>query len=247
MKTNKLVKMAVLVTLLATAAMTRADVTVGTFSGSAIGNGLDLQGSFVYALTMNSSAVGTILDDTRFTDARNTQGVTVASEVYIQDWYHSSYTGSPNDIALGSVMKSISSSFANGQPDSQVFTMTMAGLTIGQSYKAQFLFAEVCCDRGFNFYHSGEKLASNFSPYALTGNRAYNSGESAVLIDTFTATSDAVVFGFGGSANHSDNNPILNAATLESMTPPVPEPETYTLLLAGLSALGLVSRRRKSE
>lgn len=246
MKLNKISKFAALATFLVLGSVTHAEVTVGTFTGSAVGAGLDLQGKFVYALTMNPDAAGTILGDATFTDALATVGATITHANYIQGWYPSSYSGTSDDTALGNVMKSISWTPANGAIDSQVLALSLSGLTVGQSYKAQLLFAEDCCNRGFNFYHDGVKLSSNFSPYSLTGNIVYNPHQSAVLTDTFTATSTSVLFGFGGlSSQYPDNNPILNAATLENVTA-VPEPETYALLLTGLGGLGIITRRRKS-
>ena len=144
-------------------------------------------------------------------------------------------------------MRSIIWSNSNNNVDSQVVTMTMSALTIGQSYQAQFMFAEDCCNRGFNFYQDGIKMTSDFSPYNLTGGTTYNGSQSAVLTDNFTATATSVVFGFGGvSSLHGDNNPILNAATLENVSV-VPEPDTYAMLLTGLGLMGFTFRRRKTS
>ena len=51
---------------------------------------------------------------------------------------------------------------------------------------------------------------------------------------TLTGTNSAAMGSYGG-----------NIAV--SVAPPVPEPETYALLLAGLGALGFVARRRKAN
>lgn len=242
----KIKKITALVALLISSALTHAAVTVGTFNGSAIGSGLDLNGNFVYAVTMNSNVAGTVVGDANFTSAFSTSGIAVSNLHFIQDWYPTTYTGSAADIALGGVMRSIIWSDANGSVDSQVVTMTMSALTIGRSYQAQFMFAEHCCNRGFNFYQDGIKMASDFSPYSLTGGTIYNSSQSAVLNDNFTATATSVVFGFGGqSSSHSDNNPILNAATLEDVS--VPEPDTYAMLLTGLGLMGFTLHRRKTS
>ena len=244
MKFSKIIGLATLVAASTVAHVQAAPViTVGTFTGSAAGAGLDLQGNFVYAVTMNPNAAGVVLGNAQFTYALETNDVAVSHQYYIQDWYSSTYTGSAEDVGLGKVMESISWSGSNYQPDSQVLSVSMAALTIGQTYKAQFLFAENCCERGFNFYQDGVRKASDFSPYAETGNHASYANMSAVLTDIFTATSTSVIFGLGGNANFNDNNPILNAATLENVTA-VPEPETFALVLAGLGALGFVARRK---
>lgn len=50
--------------------------------------------------------------------------------------------------------------------------------------------------------------------------------------------------GGGGRALTSDNTEFLKISLSQSL--PVPEPESYAMLLAGLGLLGVVSRRRKS-
>lgn len=57
----------------------------------------------------------------------------------------------------------------------------------------------------------------------------------------------SIVFSTAGvNVNRNDIPQGLSHATLyAAATPPVPEPETYALLLAGLGVLGFVARRRK--
>ena len=50
---------------------------------------------------------------------------------------------------------------------------------------------------------------------------------------------DRVVFISGAAAFETDNHAVLAA--------PVPEPETYAMMLAGLGVMGLVARRRKQS
>ena len=247
MKTKIFLRSVALASIVAVSTVAQAQVTVGTFTGSAAGQGLDLQGNFNYALTFNPDAAGTTLGDATFTNAFTTSRITVENQNYIQNWYPGTYTDSANDIALGQVMQSIVWSSSNGNADSQVVTLSMSGLTVGQTYKTQLLFAEACCNRGFNVYQDGTKISSELSPYMLTGNNSFNDTESVVLTDTFMAMSSSVIFGFGGTSSlHADNNPILNAATLENVSA-VPEPESYSMLLAGLGLMGFMKRRKSAK
>lgn len=225
------------------ASLAQAAPTVGVFTGSAPGQGLDLQGDFTYALTMNPGAAGVTLGDATFTNAFTTAGVGLGYANYIGNWYPAGYEPG----TLGAVMQSIIWTPANGAADSQVVTLSLSNLQVGQTYKVQLLFAEACCARGFDIYQDGVKQADDVSPYALTGGVAYNPNQSAVFSNTFVATASTVVFGLGGQAAYGDNNPILNAATLESIPSAVPEASAYGMTLAGLLVVGaLVQRRRRA-
>lgn len=67
-----------------------------------------------------------------------------------------------------------------------------------------------------------------------------------LLTRTIFAIAPVTTLGFWG-ANASGNFYVDDVSVRQIVvTPPVPEPQTYGLLLAGLGAIGLVARRRKT-
>ena len=75
------------------------------------------------------------------------------------------------------------------------------------------------------------------------------SGSTMSLDFTITASSfDGYVphlkVDWDGSANNYD---LVSVDMVGAPTPPVPEPETYAMLLAGLGAMGFVARRRQAQ
>lgn len=202
---------------------------------------VDLTGDFTYALTMNPYAAGTTVGDATFTSALNgnTAGVSISNQYYIQNWH---YSAAANATGLGDVMRSI---IWSGGGNAQVVQLSMSNLQIGNSYKAQLLFGEACCNRGFDIFQNGVQVANDFSPFGLNGN-AYSG--AAIFSDTFTATSTSVVYGLGYYGAHPDWNPILNAATLENLSAgQVPEPAALPLVLAGLVLFGFVARKKSAH
>ena len=80
------------------------------------------------------------------------------------------------------------------------------------------------------------KAGDAFSLYEFTG-------VTSVVYDTlgvgFFSGNNNQVIHFGQELSHAD-------LYSRGVTPPVPEPETYALLMAGLGALGFIARRRRS-
>lgn len=231
-------KLALFATLSASCSFAQAtSVTIDTFTSTA---NLDFQGNFVYALTMNPNAAGTQIGDATFTNALGgtTPGVTESHQNYIQNWHPYNYTGA-DATALGSVMQSIIWNYGSNGGYSGL-SLAMNNLQIGQSYQAQLLFAEACCDRGFDVYQNDALIANDFSPYSLN-NYVYG---SAFIRSSFVADANSVTFKFGYYGGHPDRNPILNAATLERTSAAVDEPETLVMLLTGL---GLIARMKSRK
>ena len=225
---------------LALAGQAQATATVGVVNSRA---DLDLNGNFTYAVTMNASANGLSLNDATFSyGLGGTPGFSVAFQNYIDAWHPT--TGNGSDASLNAVVSDIVWNW-NGPQNGGLLnplTFTMGGLTVGESYKVQLVSSENCCARGFDIWQDGQLIADNFSVYQLAG----RGGGTAFVSNTFVATATSVTFAMGGVYSQMpDNNPVLNAVTLEHIAAPVPEPTTAGLLLAGLAVVGASARRRQ--
>ena len=94
--------------------------------------------------------------------------------------------------------------------------------TVGQKYKIQALFKERCCNRYFDVYVDGTKIADDFKPQ-LSGGNVGSTGR--YLTYQFEAASTNVMFRMSGrTAENSgsrlhvnDVNPILNAISIEAV------------------------------
>jgi len=96
----------------------------------------------------------------------------------------------------------------------------------------------------FLFLYQGSFNPSNALSNGLIGNDDFNSiGRSGFDITLSTGVAYVLVTtGFGNEDAGRYLNLIRGPGNI---TAPVPEPETYALLLAGLAAVGFVARRRR--
>jgi hypothetical protein len=93
-------------------------------------------------------------------------------------------------------------------------------------------------------YPSGQSIAVALDGQVLS-TFAATSGWSVKTLALGPLTSGAHVLGFAGTAayaSHGDTTAFLDAVQLNAV--PVPEPETYALMLAGLGLVGFAARRR---
>lgn len=192
--------------------------TIGSFSGGDEGEGLDLQGVFVYAVNIGTPGEVGQAGDAYFT-ADNVDGFTINAVNQIPNWHAPNYGDSPDDDAIERVMQSI-----RWSPSPSVVRMQMDNLVAGSTYKVQLLFAEQCCaGRGFNITANGELIAPNFLPAAIQGGAGVKT-QGAVVSYEFVATGtslEVILDGAAATASEiSDHNAIINGLTLERTASP---------------------------
>jgi hypothetical protein len=207
--------------------------TTGTFVTS---SQLDLTGNFAYAVTVGGAG-GQTVDGVTFTND-GVAGVTIGAENVIGGWVGGvDFTGSGNDVALGSAMSSIRWSATEGYQDGLSLDLAV---TPGEQYKLQLMFMEGCCDRGFDVSFEGVLTTKDFNPFGMGATGGAETG--AVITHTFTAADgNFSVMLDGWNTAFADRSPIMNAFTLERLTV-IPEPATALL---GLLAGALFLRRRR--
>lgn len=124
-------------------------------------------------------------------------------------------------------------------------TPFVAGGTIGE---LRFTFAELTSGAGALLNH----FAADFFPFSVVVS-AY--GDNNQIIETYTLSIDTDEFGYnegqfvGIARDVADIRSISfkgNGVVLDNLAvaAPVPEPETYAMLLAGLGLIGMAARRR---
>ncbi|MCA9217012.1 MAG: PEP-CTERM sorting domain-containing protein, partial [Planctomycetales bacterium] len=212
---------------------------IATFTGGDAGEGLDLAGNFAYAINVGGPG-GNVVGTATFSDGSeagmaggSSAGASITDANEILEWHpDGEYGDTADDDNLEAVMTSI----RWNQPPGLDIDLNVEA---GQEYKLQLLFAESCCDRGFDISIEGEVGVDNFNIQRTQG--GINNGAMGVVYShSFTASDDVLNINLGGvNIDAGDNNPILNGLTLEV----VPEPSGLSLILLGL--LGILTRRRR--
>lgn len=80
--------------------------------------------------------------------------------------------------------------------------------------------------------------ATNMNPFAIPGGTIYSLGFAGIVGDGVTY--QTLTFNGFNSGTSSVTVTAMQTAA------PVPEPETYAMMMAGLGAIGFMARRRKS-
>ncbi|PAY21344.1 hypothetical protein CKO51_01835 [Rhodopirellula sp. SM50] len=213
-----------------------ADTKIAAFSGADPGEGLDLNGDFVYAVNMRGPAT-TVRGVNFTTDAVTGIGYSATNEIL--NWQTPDYGTTTDDNNLESIMQSIRWS-STPEP----LTVDLANLVPGQRYKLQLLFHEDNPNRGFDIFVEGDLIADDFT----AGFTPPEHG--AVVAYNFIATDEGLNIELNGQPTlFADKNPVLQGLTLEHIDSqilfdPIPtlsrltELQTLTLPVAGLSPAG---------
>lgn len=195
---------------------------VNVFTGPDPGQGLDLQGTFTYAVNAANEVEPGQIHDAYFT-ADSVEGVTLLSSSVAGNWNTGVYYGdSGEQQILTTIMNDIRWSAA----DSAIPTvsLTLANLERGASYKLQLLFSEFQWARGFDVSINGRHVVEDFAPYQWQGGGLPTPRTNGVVIThSFVVSGSNVVIVLDGrtvtAPEMTDHNPIIQAATLELVLP----------------------------
>jgi hypothetical protein len=187
------------------------------FTGGDAGEGIDLDGNIVYAVT--ADPVGGTIRGVQFTDVTATPGVTFTAENNIPSWMAPNYGATANDSALANVTRSIRwSDSANGGVDT--VAGSVSNLVPGRSYKVQFLMEDGGFPRHSAFRIDGDVVRSDISYASMQGGvTGFNPNAGTVVTYQFTANASTMNFQLerpdGGAI--ADTNPIFNAMTVKDL------------------------------
>lgn len=213
-----------------------ASATVSTFTGGDIGEGLDLDGTFLYAVAKNDFGPVVAIRDATFTADNATPGVTISNWLSeLNGWSSPGYGATTNDNNLESVMNSIR--HAGALPGTGRLDMTVIP---GVQYKLQMLWQEsLNTNRGFDIFIEGVNVQDNFQPapvatpfptFGTVFTHEFTAGDVNLDIDLVGVTGE-----------FTDTNPTFFAATLEV----VPEPSSSALVCLTAAATSAIGRRRR--
>jgi len=190
---------------------------VGTFTGGDGADGLDLDGKIVYAVHAQTAGSHQVRD-ALFLD-RNQPGVFIGgnAETAFGSPTYGGATPTTNDSNLRLAMDFVKFDGVDLNVPSNVGTVpiSLANLTVGETYKVQLMFNEACCVRGMNVTLPNGATVNNFVPGTVQGGN--NQGVGAVITETFVATSTTANITLVGALGFPDRNPMIDALTVEQL------------------------------
>lgn len=193
--------------------------SLGAFTGADPGEGLDLQGKFIYAFSVGTENAAGQIGDANFT-GETVDGVTIEqATAMIETFYVANFGDGANDTALARAVASIRHGGGG-------IKIRLDNLVVGASYKLQLLFGEGCCARGFDVWIDGHQKVDEFAPFVYQGgmnNQGLATNHAAVVTYSFIPNKTSIdietVGGTVTTPGYSDHNPIINAVTLEEVAP----------------------------
>ena len=139
---------------------------IGTITGADPGEGLDLSGEFLYAISPGADpALNLKIGDATFrgvSPLNEVPGVQLVAGNQIRNFYGINFGDSPADNALETATSSIRWSQAGSA--TPAVTVTLDNLLPGNQYKFQMLFGEACCNRGFDLFVDDNLIVKDFNP-----------------------------------------------------------------------------------
>ncbi len=194
--------------------------SLGVFTGGDPDDGLDLEGAFAYAINVGGPG-NLVVGDAEFTDGSqlgmqggSSPGATINEANEANPWtYVANFGDTTNDNNLETVMDSIRWNAFSTQPPLNVDLEVEEGMP----YRLQLLFAEGIWDRGFDIRVEDELAVGGFAIHvAQEGYYPDNEDRAVVYTLDLVAPDDMLNISLGGYIlNNADNNPLLQALTLE--------------------------------
>jgi hypothetical protein len=187
-----------------------------TVTASGTDGGLDLLGSFVYAINIGTAGAAGVVGNANFQDD-TTPGITVSAANEISNWSNPEFGTSVADNNLEKVFQSMRWSFSPSP-----VTVNLANLVVGRRYQLQLLFAESDqLKRTFDVFVEGALIADNFRTSTAQGGPQAINAASAIIYQ-FTAGDTTLNIALDGTNVPTeaglDTNPILNGLTLEELS-----------------------------
>ncbi len=195
--------------------------TIGVFTGGDKGEGLDLDGTFIYAISTGADPDLNIkIRDATFMGQQTgdeVPGATLEAGNRIKNWYNVDYGDTQADDDLEAATSSIRWSQAGAAIPA--ITLTLENLEPGVQYKFQMTFGEECCNRGFDIFFDDVLILKDFNPGVVHEGISEGTKE-ALVTHLYTPKTKTIVLKFDGteaSSDYSDHNAILNAVTVEKL------------------------------
>jgi hypothetical protein len=205
------------------------NAVVGLFTGGDEGEGLDLDGSFLYAFNVGTPGAAGQARDANFT-ADSAPGITLSTVNQIPNWHNPVYGDTNADNVVEKVMQSIRWTPAPG-----TVGVNLDGLVAGKPYKLQLLFAETGSARGFDVLIEGGMVLNDLFPGTIQG--AVNS-QATVVAYEFTATDTQLNIVLNGNTTAApDKNPILSGLTLEAIGSAPADPKQIEGIIRGITSV----------
>ena len=177
---------------------------------------LDLVGDFLYAINVGGPAQ-TVGDVQFASDQEGIPGVSWMAQHSFEEWLTKTDLGAGADNeALATVLWSIRWSRVTEEPGKVSYELS--NLNPDTRYKLQLLFAEKCCERGFDVTVNGETIVQSFSPDIVQSQAGGRASAGAALVYTFSSDSATLTIDLDGmNADFPDRNAMLSGITLEQL------------------------------